>query len=74
MTTRSEHLQWCKKRALESLDFDGSAANAMASMLGDMNEHPETQGHIGLELGIAQMMSGGLSTREQVIEWINGFR
>jgi hypothetical protein len=37
---RSEHLEWCKKRALEYCDR-GDAENALFSMLSDLGEHPE---------------------------------
>lgn len=40
--TRSEHLAWCKQRALEYLD-KGDCANAVASIMSDMNKHPETK-------------------------------
>jgi hypothetical protein len=42
MMTRDEHLEWCKKRALEYLDR-GDIQNAVTSMLYDMDKHPETK-------------------------------
>lgn len=40
--TRQEHLNWCKQRALEYLDR-GDVANAVTSMMSDMEKHPETK-------------------------------
>ena len=39
--TRSEHMRWCKQRALEILD-DGDVQEAFASMASDLRKHPET--------------------------------
>jgi hypothetical protein len=39
---RAEHLQWCKDRAMEYAN-SGDLVNAVASMLSDMNKHPETK-------------------------------
>lgn len=39
--TRSEHLQWCKDRALELIN-KGHIAEGMASFTSDMGKHPET--------------------------------
>lgn len=38
---RAAHLAWCKRRALEYLDR-GDIANAITSMMSDLNKHPET--------------------------------
>jgi hypothetical protein len=40
--TRQEHLEWCKRRAHEYLDR-GDVTNAIASMMSDMDKHPETK-------------------------------
>jgi hypothetical protein len=39
---RNEHLAECKRRALEYLDA-GDLNSAGASMLSDLNKHPETR-------------------------------
>ena len=70
--TRAEHLQWAKDRALEYVDA-GDVQNAFASMASDLNKHPETQGHAGLELGMMQLMAGMLSTPAQMRHFIEGF-
>lgn len=70
--TRTEHLEWAKKRAIEYADA-GDTANALASMTSDLDKHPETQGHLGIQLGMMLMMDGHLSTPEQVRKFIEGF-
>ncbi len=69
--SRSEHLAWCKKRALEYADM-GDEKNAFASMSSDLGKHPETKDHIGIELGMMLMMTGNLKGRE-LRNWIEGF-
>lgn len=75
MMTRREHLQWAKQRALLELDSGGDRGviNALASMGSDLSKHPETSGHLGLELGMMLAMNGHLNTPAQMREWINGF-
>lgn len=72
MTTRAEHLAWCKTRALAYADA-GDAKNALASMTSDLGKHPETIGHVGTQLGMVLLLGGQLRTPEQVREFINGF-
>lgn len=71
-TTRKEHLDWCKKRALDYIKMD-DLDNAFASMLSDMGKHDETTGHIGLELGFTMKLGGLLDTNQQMKDWITGF-
>ena len=47
--TRSEHLTWCKQRALEYLP--ANLTEAMTSMLSDLGKHIELADHPGKELG-----------------------
>jgi len=70
--SRAEHVAWCKQRALEYCDR-GDVRQALASMGSDLNAHDATRNHIGCELGLMQMMAGGLSTPEAMREFINGF-
>lgn len=46
--TRAEHLYWCKKRALEYVEM-GDTQQAFTSMASDLNKHPDTLGHGGME-------------------------
>jgi len=72
LTTRAEHLQWCKDRALAELDPDG-VPQAWASMCSDLGKHPETENHAAIELGMLMLISGHLSTTKQMRDFINGF-
>lgn len=72
MTTRFEHLQWCKERALQYVDA-GDTQQAFTSMGSDLGKHPETQGHTGIQLGMMQMMSGLLDNVADMRKFILGF-
>lgn len=74
MQTRQEHVDWCKKRALEYAAM-GDNEQAMMSMVSDLGKHPETENSVfvATELGMGLMISGHLSTRKQIEDWINGF-
>lgn len=69
--SRSEHIAWCKKRALEYLDA-GDAKNAMVSMMSDLRKHPDTEKHLGITLGVNLMLGGRLNHAE-MRKWIEGF-
>ncbi len=69
--TRQEHMEWAKKRALEYVDT--SPSDAFASMASDLEKHAETSGHIGVQMGMMQMMVGGLKGREEMRRFIEGF-
>lgn len=70
--TRNEHLEWCKKRALEYVDMD-EPQNAWASMCSDLKKHPETANHAGIELGTMMVMNGHLSSQPEMRKFILGF-
>lgn len=70
--TRAEHLAWCKKRALEYVDR-GDCAQAFASMCSDLGKHPETVDHIGMKLGMLQMMQGRFGRAADMRRFIEGF-
>lgn len=72
MTTRSEHLEWCKRRALQYCDA-GDVEQAFASMASDLGKHPGTQGHIGIPLGYIRLRNGFLSTADAMRRFIEGF-
>lgn len=71
--TRAEHLDWSKQRALAECDR-GDTIGAFASIVSDLNKHPETHRHAGIELGMMQMVAGLLSTPEAMRTFIEGFR
>lgn len=69
---RSEHLQWCKDRALEYVKT-GDTQQAFASFGSDMRKHPETANHVALPLGMQLLIGGNLNAPTQMRDWINGF-
>ncbi len=69
---RSEHLQWCKNRAMEYLG-NGDPKNAIASFMSDMGKHPETENHKALEMMTMMMFGGLLNTTPEVEKCILGF-
>ena len=70
--TRSEHLEWCKQRALEYVDMH-DIGQAWASMASDLGKHPETANHGAIELGTRMLMAGHLSSPHKMREFILGF-
>lgn len=70
MMTRDEHLTWCKKRALEYVEA-GDLAQAVISMLSDIEKHPE------LKCNAYLAMAGTMAAMDQdeagVRRFINGF-
>lgn len=77
MTTRTEHLQWCKTRALDYLKPGPyfSMDYAIASMVSDLGKHEETKHH--LEFTVPLMfelrMAGKLNTPAELKHFIEGF-
>ena len=69
---RDEHVQWCKDRALEYVD-QGDLSSALASMGSDLDKHPDTEGHAGIQLGMMQLINGMLDTPDQMRKFIQGF-
>jgi hypothetical protein len=70
--TRSEHMQWCKDRALEYIHNEG-ITNGISSMMSDLRKHPETENHAGIQLGLMMLMGGHLNTTHEAEKFINGF-
>lgn len=70
--SRSEHLEWCKKRALEYVERN-DLKQAFSSMASDLTKHHETEKHSGIQLGLMLLMGGQLNTKEKMINFINGF-
>ena len=72
MATRSEHMDWCKRRALEYVNA-GDPEQALQSMLSDLVKSPDTANHAGIQLTMMLLMTGNLSGVEAVREHIEGF-
>lgn len=70
--TRSQHIKWCKERALEHVKND-ELDLAWSSMTSDLNKHPETRNHIGIDLGTPLFRAGKLNTKEAMTKFINDF-
>jgi len=70
--SRTEHLAWCKQRALAIVDA-GDLHQAFSSMVSDLGKHPDTIEHPGILLGAALLMSGRLSTATKMRSFIEGF-
>ncbi len=70
---RTEHLEWCKQRALEYLD-KGDRLGAWASMASDLTNHEDTRDHMGLQLGMMLHMGGHLDTVDKMRKHIEGFK
>lgn len=72
MTTRDEHLAWCKQRALEYVAH-GDLPGAWTSFASDMGKHDETRGHHALRLGAMMMLNGHLDTAYDMGKFIKDF-
>jgi hypothetical protein len=70
--TRKDHMEWCKRRAIEYCDA-GDTKKAIASLFSDLRKHPETVGT--LEIAGHMLVGLGISTKppEVVRDWIAGF-
>lgn len=70
--TRAEHLDWCKRRAIELLDR-GLAAEALASFQSDVLKHEDTAkiaGGIMGSLGLSYVIHGN---DHGLRSWIEGW-
>lgn len=67
--TRDEHMEWCKKRALEYVDRN--PVEAVTSMLSDLSKHEETKG-IGYKMAMFGIMFASKSP-QQAKQFIEGF-
>jgi hypothetical protein len=70
--SRAEHLEWCKKRALEYVNR-GDTSQAFASMGSDLGKHPETANHPAIQLGAMLLFGGHLNTPDEMRKFIEGF-
>jgi len=71
-TTRAEHLQWCKDRALEYLPADPQ--QAVTSMVSDLHKHPETEGLYTFAGLMALALAAEGITEAKARMFIVGFR
>ena len=74
MSTRSEHIEWCKQRAREYYRR-GEPDNALLSMIRDLDRHPETAGHQAARVAlILRGMAEHSSTQSDVLEFIDNYK
>lgn len=73
MSTREEHLEWAKARALEYVET-GDLLQALTSIGSDLTKHPETLNHPGYDIGMDLYMIGSLHTAHEMRHFIEGFR
>lgn len=69
---RNEHMDWCKERAYQYLET-GDTTNAWSSMVSDLGKHEETAGHPAIEIGMMMLMTGQLSSVQDMRNFISGF-
>ena len=69
---RWKHLQWAKDRALE-ISARGDYKDAFTSMASDLSKHKDTEGHLGIELGLMMLIGGHLNSQPEMDKFINGF-
>lgn len=72
MTTRAEHVKWCKERALEYLK-ENDLQSAAASMLSDLGKHEETASMVAGPLGMLGLMEAASGNPQRVRRFIEGF-
>lgn len=71
--TRLEHLKWCKERAIAEMDFYKDPTKGLISMASDLRKHPETNSEALIGLTMGQILVNPRITRQQVINFIDGF-
>lgn len=74
---RDEWVRRVKERAVAELNADPEGrgpANACASVMSDLRKHPDTAGHLGIEVTMILLVNGELRTAAQVREHIEGLR
>lgn len=69
--TRSEHMEWCKERALVYLEKD-DPRGAITSMLSDLSKHEETA-QVGKDMGMIAMFELANGTQHSIRRFIEGF-
>lgn len=70
--TRTEHMQWCKERALALVD-DGDLVGALASMASDVRKHPDTAGNPTLTMLLTLVGPQHLGDPLSMRRFIEGF-
>ena len=76
MTTRTEHLESCKKRALADLATEDPKiiGNVLVTFFQDLGKHAGTADHTGIERGISLLCAGKILTKNDATKFINECR
>ncbi len=73
ISTRKEHIQKCKKKAIQTLDSKG-LENGWIEMINGLSKHPETlEEHARIDQGIKKIAKGELDSSEKMRIFIKGF-
>lgn len=69
--TRAEHMAWCKRRAMEEMEFSHDPKQAVISMMSDIGKHPETSS--GTLRALCMLVLTQPCTEQSVRKFIEGF-
>lgn len=69
--TRTEHIAWCKQRAIQEIEYSKDPKQGIVSMMSDLGKHPETNHESLRALCMMTLMSP--CTDRSVREFIDGF-
>jgi hypothetical protein len=73
MITRQEHLKWCRERAIAEMDYYKDPSKAIISMMSDLGKHSETASEALMTLCTMQLMMKPHMSRQEAINFLNGF-
>ena len=68
--TKQGCLDWCKQRALISLESEDSIAVTLAHLILDLGKNESTQRHDAIRLGPKLMFDGELNTKDKMKQFI----
>lgn len=72
-------MEWCKDRAIQEFDFyvktslNAAVRNGITSMMSDINKHAECKSEVLQSLCMFQLMSNPNMSRQEFVNFINGF-
>lgn len=71
--TKQQHIAWCKARAITEMDYYKDPNKGLISLASDLRKHPETNQDVLIALTMGQLLLSPPLTRQQVIDFIDGF-
>ncbi len=69
--TRTEHIAWCKRRAIQEMEYTKDPKQGVISMMSDIRKHPETNSETLKSLCLMTLL--GPCTPGSVRKFIEGF-